>query len=28
MNDGVLTIDIPKKEPAPVIDTSRQIDIQ
>ena len=28
MNDGVLTIDIPKKEPAPVIDTSRMIDIQ
>ena len=28
MNDGVLTIDIPKKEPAPVIDTSRLIDIQ
>lgn len=28
MNDGVLTIDIPKKEPAPVVDTSRMIDIQ
>ncbi len=28
MNDGVLTIDIPKKEPTPVIDTSRMIDIQ
>jgi len=28
MNDGVLSIDIPKKEPAPVVDTSRQIDIQ
>ena len=28
MTDGVLTIDIPKKEPAPVIDTSRMIDIQ
>ena len=28
MNDGVLTIDIPKKEPAPEIDTSRIIDIQ
>ena len=28
MTDGVLTIDIPKKEPAPVVDTSRMIDIQ
>ena len=28
MNDGVLTIDISKKEPAPVVDTSRMIDIQ
>jgi len=28
MADGVLTIDIPKKEPAPVVDTSRQIEIQ
>ena len=28
MNDGVLTIDIPKKEPAPVVDTGRMIDIQ
>jgi len=28
MNDGVLTIDIPKKEPTPVVDTSRQIEIQ
>jgi len=28
MTDGVLTIDIPKKEPAPVVDTSRQIEIQ
>lgn len=28
MADGVLTIDIPKKEPAPVVDTCRQIAIQ
>lgn len=28
MSDGVLTIDIPKCEPAPVVDTTRQIDIQ
>ena len=28
MTDGVLTIDIPKQEPAPVVDTSRMIDIQ
>ena len=28
MNDGVLAINIPKKEPAPVVDTSRMIDIQ
>lgn len=28
MNDGVLTIDIQKKEPTPVVDTSRMIDIQ
>jgi HSP20 family protein len=28
MADGVLTIDIPKTEPAPVVDTSRQIEIQ
>ena len=28
MNDGVLTIDIPKKEPAPVVDSTRMIDIQ
>ena len=28
MNDGILTINIPKKEPAALIDTSRLIDIQ
>ena len=28
MNDGVLAINIPKKEPATVVDTSRMIDIQ
>ncbi len=28
MTDGVLTIEIPKVEPAPVVDTSRQIEIK
>lgn len=28
MTDGVLTIDIPKREPAPVVDTTRHIAIQ